>query len=157
MGTRAAVAYPWGDGWKGVYSHFDGYPTGLGMGLFDLYHNEFGESAVAMIEGIIKANPQGYSFAGELATAYDKGDHEMISTCKCATGDNSKCDPLFIEWAYVLSPAGMSVFTAVSHPTMGYRHQLVGFVAWNSNDPQGDLNRLERQGRDICEEAYATA
>ena len=36
MGTRSIVSVPDGDGWKGRYVHWDGYPTGVGQSLIEI-------------------------------------------------------------------------------------------------------------------------
>jgi hypothetical protein len=33
MGTRGCIAIAQGDGWQGVYNHWDSYPTELGKQL----------------------------------------------------------------------------------------------------------------------------
>lgn len=40
MGTRGAIAIRNGDGWVGVYNHWDSYPTGLGKELWDYLHQD---------------------------------------------------------------------------------------------------------------------
>jgi len=38
MSTRAIIARRKGDSWEGNYHHWDGYPSGLGKSLWDMYH-----------------------------------------------------------------------------------------------------------------------
>jgi len=38
MATRACVAIKKGRSWKGVYNHWDGYPSGLGKDVWDYLH-----------------------------------------------------------------------------------------------------------------------
>lgn len=40
MSTNGAVAIKNGNGWLGVYNHWDSYPTGLGKELWDYLHQE---------------------------------------------------------------------------------------------------------------------
>ena len=47
--------------WRGTYHHWDGYPTGLGKGLWDIYHTYYKDLLGAMVEFIIDAHPEGWS------------------------------------------------------------------------------------------------
>lgn len=64
MSTRAVIAVysnrELGQ-WRGAYHHFDGYPSGLGKALWQLYHEFYEGLLPAMIEMLIDAHPQGWS------------------------------------------------------------------------------------------------
>lgn len=61
MSTRSVIARPAGDGFAGRYHHFDGYPTGLGKTLWDLYRDRYAEDLEAMTAELIDAHPAGWS------------------------------------------------------------------------------------------------
>lgn len=46
---------------KGVYHHWDGYPSGLGQALFLLRNTEFGGDTEAMLKTLIDDHPAGWS------------------------------------------------------------------------------------------------
>lgn len=147
MSTRGAIARPHGDGWQGRYHHFDSYPSGLGKDLHDLYHGHFRGNLVEMQKVLIDEHPAGWStLAGdwECEPGYDTAgprcychgsrseDPMNVLECRCPS-DPSECDPLFIEWAYVLGEKGIGVYT--SHGTSGeYHHRFVTHVPWNDLD-----------------------
>lgn len=156
MSTRGAIAKPHGDGWIGVYQHYDSYPHGLGKALWWLYHWVFAGDVELMQAELIDAHPGGWSNIGceETATGgrvtgecycHSRGgqDPDMILTCRCPA-DNSECNPLFIEWAYVLSEGGMLV--AKGWPTAEkdedgitvYVHKPVRFLRWAQEEPDWD-------------------
>lgn len=67
MGTRALIGYKTMDSsfnyvkiLRGVYHHWDGYPTGVGRKLYDLMQqNQFED--VNMLLGVLLSHPTGYS------------------------------------------------------------------------------------------------
>jgi hypothetical protein len=174
MSTCAVIAVPDGDGWRGRYHHHDGYPSGLGAELFALYERTFDRDLSAMTATLIDDHPSGWSsiisirryvnppvfsraeFTGagwgnspELGpSCYCHGGraepaHEVI--CRCADGDEAGCDPSWLVWAYVLTPAGLQIIT--SRPVSGdrYAHAPLGApVAWTARRP--DWAALTRLG-----------
>lgn len=61
MSTRSTIAREHGTGFKGVYHHWDGYPSGLGHTLFHLYRGHFKKNLRAMLRFLIDDHPQGWS------------------------------------------------------------------------------------------------
>jgi len=61
MSTRAVIAEPAGDGFRGRYHHFDGYPSGLGAELWWLQHARYQGDTQAMRAELIGAHPGGWS------------------------------------------------------------------------------------------------
>lgn len=45
MGTRSIVGFPHGDGVKGRYCHWDGYPTGVGSALWRIIERDGADKA----------------------------------------------------------------------------------------------------------------
>ena len=58
MSTRAVIARKAGDGFKGVYHHWDGYPTALGATLFNLAQVT---PLDELLETLIDKHPAGWS------------------------------------------------------------------------------------------------
>jgi len=62
MSTRGCIARSTGEGtFKGVYHHWDGYPSGLGATLFQIYRTHFGRDLEAMLNFLIDQHPAGWS------------------------------------------------------------------------------------------------
>ena len=61
MSTRACIARPYGEGFRGVYHHWDGYPSGLGASLYRLRWLRYGGDTEAMAAELIDAHPAGWS------------------------------------------------------------------------------------------------
>ena len=59
MGTRALIGYNSEDGWRAVYHHWDGYPSGLGAELHERYQkcNDLAQ----LIKEVITDHPSGWS------------------------------------------------------------------------------------------------
>jgi len=60
MSTRSVIARKTKDGFKGTYHHWDGYPTGLGVYLFNLFRSS-GKSLKEFTREVITKHPSGYS------------------------------------------------------------------------------------------------
>lgn len=61
MGTRSVIARPDGTGFKGVYHHWDGYPSGVGATLFLARRAFFDGDTEAMLRFLIDEHPAGWS------------------------------------------------------------------------------------------------
>lgn len=67
MSTRAAIARPNGESesgaprFKGRYHHWDGYPSGLGATLFEIYRSVFDRDIEAMLKMLLDKHPAGWS------------------------------------------------------------------------------------------------
>lgn len=163
MSTRGMIATVRGDGVLfGVYQHYDSYPGGLGNNLL-LRYRELGGDIVAMRKEAIEDNPAGWSFYPE--DAYSDGD-PMTFECRCLAGDSSECDPLFIEWIYVLNVGGLDVYTHVraggthevsnssghTWASPNYRHEFVGTLAWDAD--KGAVLAMEGRGDEMSLAAW---
>lgn len=60
MGTRSVIAEPHGDGFRGRYHHWDGYPSGVGAELWRLQREHFADLD-AMRQYLVTDEPQGWS------------------------------------------------------------------------------------------------
>ena len=126
MSTRSCIARTTGEGtFRGVYHHWDGYPSGLGVTLFHLYRNHFNKDLNAMLEFLIDQHPAGWSTingadfklpAGFQEPKYRKkrnGDPDYTKpiphgpVCYCHGGRHeepsivTEADDCGMEWAYV--------------------------------------------------------
>lgn len=105
---------------KGRYHHSDGYPTGLGATLYDLYNGHFEKDLPAMLKYLLDDHPAGWSCINDcdftlepgyikenkLSEAY-RNDTPLPPRCFCH-GDRNKegfelteSDDTDTEWAYV--------------------------------------------------------
>ena len=165
-----------GKGWWGRYHHGDSFPTRLGAELFRLYHSSFDRDLADMARVLITDHRAGWSSIVQAYTPrpFERGafDHagfrtpfdtgffdypqcychgeraqkEHVLICRCPD-DLVRCDPLFIEWAYVLTATGMFVATSW-HPGTGasqaFVHRLVALVDWDRPEPNWE--QVEQRG-----------
>lgn len=61
MGTRSTIARKVDGGFKGVYHHWDGYPTSLGKTLYKLFNTHFERDLPKMLKTLIDDHPAGWS------------------------------------------------------------------------------------------------
>lgn len=111
MSTRGVIARAQGDGWVGVYQHFDSYPTGLGVRLWASVRDDFAGDVGRFLAYAVDAHRGGWSsYVGPL-------EHRAVEGCYAHSRDGEResemvyeergecseatCCPLFIEWAYV--------------------------------------------------------
>ena len=131
MGTRAAIAYPKGDDWVGIYHHGDGYPEGLGKDLWDMAHTDRFSAISDLTEYAVKQHPGGWnSIIGEDCYCHEEGRELLPMPLKgdlcgqdCEAGS---CDPFFIEWVYILYEHQMTILysqsTNAPFTSFGLRH-----------------------------------
>lgn len=113
MSTRACIARIQGDGFLGVYHHWDGYPTGLGKTLWQLVRDN---GRTTTLKVLIDRHPAGWSTINgkdwtkvpgfvELGTPHE--DAADRPECYCH-GDRheepnpvTQADDMGMEWAYI--------------------------------------------------------
>lgn len=61
MSTRSVIARKTQTGFTGVYHHWDGYPSGLGATLFELFNGQFHRDLEALLKYLIDDHPAGWS------------------------------------------------------------------------------------------------
>lgn len=84
MSTRSVIAEPNGDGFRGRYHHWDGYPSGVGQTLWGLYHGHFDGDTEAMRQYLIADEPVGWSTINGADFTLPKGwhdDHDPDGIC----------------------------------------------------------------------------
>jgi len=137
MSTRSVIAARTKRGFKGVYHHWDGYPSGLGAELFRLYRSRFKKDLTAMMQELIKKHPAGWSsIFNEECYCHKNGNSSekaLAVTEKNASG--SGC-----EYAYILEegPDGdqMVILSSYCNPKSKYAGQkMIG--AFGCGDDKG--------------------
>ncbi len=150
MSTRSAIARVNGDGFKGVYHHWDGYPTGLGATLYqEAQKRPLGALLTLLIDehpagwstinGADLSKPAGYLDVMAKAQAADVPDGEKPPECYCHGGRSEEAAPVThetdsgMEWAYVFSEeaATMAVCERVE-PDGGHRVGMFGTIGEGS-------------------------
>lgn len=61
MSTRSVIARKTPVGFKGIYHHWNGYPSGLGKTLFKIHSTVFGSGTARMLRYLIDDHPAGWS------------------------------------------------------------------------------------------------
>jgi len=126
MGTRSVIARQTKDGFTGRYHHWDGYPSGVGRTLHDLYNGHFGRDLTRMLTTLLDEHPAGWSTicGKDWSLAPGWGDGRKRPQCHCHGGrseeeqvvtqeDAADCG---CEYAYVFPPGEprFHVLTSVS-------------------------------------------
>lgn len=120
MSTRSAIAIPTSTGWAGVYVHWDGYPKARVAGIAKV----LADGGYAAWATLLADTPQGFSsLTAAGREAYDSGDGDTRMTgCGQACAD---CDPLFIEWVYIVHPDLTLEILESDKGDAGWRHHSV--------------------------------
>jgi hypothetical protein len=147
MGTRSCVAIAEGDGFRGKYVHWDGYPTYMGKTL----HTLVNERGLDEVQRVMVHESAGFSCLDPRKTELDdyEGDGRFMVVPGFGIGynpdseqgdvddwitpfhnDESKRDSWGTAWAYVLSDGGLVVYH------MSYRSAptYVALIPWGAVD-----------------------
>lgn len=132
------------------WSHFADYQTsdpgedvhGVGHQHADIRRMMYGDGRFAVVPHVGMA----YTTQG------GQSDPDEWITCACPN-DASRCDPLFIEWAYVLSPNGIGVYVCRRCGEHAWEHVFVGVAAWDAT--MYIWRGMEQHGDSLREMAYA--
>lgn len=95
MGTRSCIGYKTPKGWRGIYVHFDGYPTGVGKEVWDFLKRNGVEGFIAFL----KSHQSGFSSFPEKCYChnYDNGGSNLKMVIS-----SRRPNPLFMEWLYIV-------------------------------------------------------
>ena len=133
MSTRSAIAYGTPKEWQGVYSHYDGYPEGVGAMVWKVLMTEFvlnqGRSGVvndgstalqSFVDIYINGHPGGWSsFANECyCHSPDFVMRDGVRDGSVSSDDNP--DALFIEWVYIVDVQAKKLHVLVAARARGY-------------------------------------
>jgi len=164
MGTRSVLAIIEGDGFKGRYCHWDGYPESMGARLWQSYR-EVENNADALIEYAVKPSQDGRwsSFVppSEVAETEEKYGTHGTATWRDETDCgfiHSTGDDWGTEWAYVIGDLALTVFErrfgkpngdlghgtgmfgmGASDTEVGGYWALVGTYYWDESEPNWEL------------------
>ena len=102
MSTRAVIARVSGNEseFKGVYSHWDGYPTNLGKRLWKIVHDEYQGDLAEALRFLIDSHTAGWSVAGEECYCHPKRKRDPEPLGNWFTHENTEKD---IEWIYIFN------------------------------------------------------
>ena len=134
MGTRSVIgrAILDADGtydgqFKGVYHHWDGYPTGLGAHLFSLLKGKYKDNLSKMLTWVIDSHSAGWSTIMVSATTkkpecfcHPKRDRSPEPKGNWFTNENVEGD---IEWLYIFDEAKRLLYVTAPRtpPLRGWR------------------------------------
>jgi len=138
MGTRSVIALKTKQGWFGRYVHWDGYPQGVGAGVWHIVQRDGVGQAV---KTLITDNKSWSS----ITASHEKDDSEFRESLTWVSGygfahsdqeedwyitdaDNEKGGA---EYAYVLSMEGMEIFVVDYDGGISSR----GFYQWGGTTP----------------------
>lgn len=161
MSTRSIIGHPYGDGFRGRYCHWDGYPTYNGKQIWDIVKRDGIDRATAILFyknfqwsslNIDKVKPDvmnGEDWANVVpgyGTVYtDATDDDWV------TWTGSEEDDLWCtEWAYIIDEFS---FTLSIFKIDGNQVTLVTSVNMY-NDPEPDWEAIQMKGHGISEEFY---
>lgn len=171
MSTRSVVARKTEDSWKGVYCHWDGYPTARGPEIFRILREQFFRDPESSKWGNAQADPKTAvrAFCDIYIDGHLGGWSSFGDECYChsphfvmrdgaeektfATPESS--DPLFIEWVYVIDPE-----TQTMEVLCNYDKLAKNDGSWQPGQPYEyswknvatvDLNRDEPDWKEIEE------
>jgi len=118
VSTRAIIAWGRLEDWVGRYHHLDGYPAGLGKGLWNAYHGPFGKNLEAMRKVLFLDHLAGWSNIIDADWALEPGWVDWVAEqerdnrprCYCHGGRRETEQTLAsggtdfagAEWCYVL-------------------------------------------------------
>src|SRR2546422_9347160 len=111
MSTRSAIARRKGDGFEGRYHHWDGYPTGVGQTLWQLYHGHFEHNLPQMLHFLLDEHTGWSTINGRDFNQQPGYEEDGFRTggpaCYCHGGRNeegwlvNQDEDAGMEWAYV--------------------------------------------------------
>lgn len=127
MATRALIARKTENGWEARYHHWDGYPSGLGATLYDIYGRVFQGDIDLMLKTLLDDHPAGWSTINGADWDLEPGFNEYRSDrddnlvdrpqCYCH-GDRDEEEWFFTsdgkdfggaEYCYVIDPDNLSM------------------------------------------------
>lgn len=134
MATRAVVAVPHGDGWRGRYVHYDGGPETLRPTLYALMVRDGYDTATATLTGVRWGWRE--VTGAEVVTLREHDDPERVAVVPrygveyvdlgtpewWITPDPHDLRDALVEWVYLLTPDGIatwSVTRGVATPYAG--------------------------------------
>ena len=177
MSTRSVIACGTPKEWQGVYSHFDGYPEGVGAAVWDVLMKEFvlnpgsadfandGSTAVqAFVDIYIKGHSGGwlvfpdecYCHSPDFVMRYGVNDFPMTK---------AGAEAFFIEWVYIVDVEAKKLHILVGARARGcttetnragesweqenYKHYLVESCDIDADIAPPDWKTIDKKGNAI--------
>lgn len=164
MSTRGCIAIGTPKAWRGLYNHWDSYPTGLGAALWEHLQNKnlkdfankllkFDDWECYVRDGICewcgKHSTQPRCISGELISMkyngllkpYEYPDpeckkhmHESYDDISESYITHKNADSLFIEWVYVIDPQRQEFHILFGNFHRGC-HELINTYKLDSKEP----------------------
>lgn len=157
MSTRGMIARQNGEGFEGVYHHFDSYPDGLGKTLWEQIQWRLQDESIEGVEKFVKIlldeHRAGWSSINEVDWSLAPGYGSKGPQCYCH-GERSEpanelitestANWLFIEWAYVID-IEKQTFTIVegcqrngignNKSSDGYGYKIINTFPFSGEEP----------------------
>jgi hypothetical protein len=132
MSTRGCIARVSGDGFRGVYHHWDSYPTALGKDLFGLaQENDLGD----MLRELIDDHPAGWLQIREECICHGQnGEGPLVVTDQ----ENST----WVIWAYAFDEAARTMGVFRHLPSQAWTLCAVLLI----DGPSPDWRLIEAKG-----------
>lgn len=133
MSTRGGIARKNGTGFKGVYHHWDGYPSGLGKMLFELRSTwRFMGDTKKMVEFLIEAHPAGWSSISGLLQDKE-GDDYKEEPCEL---NEKNASGRGVEYVYVFDGDKMEIWSSYCSPNSVKfaGHKMIGAFGVGDRD-----------------------
>jgi len=150
MSTRSVLAIQNGDGFKGRYAHYDGYPTNRAVQLFQTYKELFNDAELVR-QYAVKPNLNGHwsSYCPPSEVSEREADKTITGMNRPTYNEDtsnegwiySDGDHWGTEWAYVIGDKALSVFS--------WRYEGEGEGSWVFSgaydwDKEHDWEKLEK-------------
>ena len=111
MATRSIVAYPTKNGFEGYYVHWDGYPSGVGCGVYQAF-NALGEDG---LKSFLSHHRSGFRSFPEKFVSDDHSDCYCNNTYEEALLNHEEAVSVGCEYAYVLKGNLLHIYSAYSN------------------------------------------
>lgn len=154
MSTRSCIARIKGDGFAGVYHHWDGYPTVLGTTLYQMAqrfrsHEPESGGVAGMLRLLIDQHPAGWSTINGADWSQEPGmreegfDNGKGPECYCHGGRSEEgqlvthADDMGMEWAYVFDERALTM-AVVERVRLEGEHAVGMFGTLGANPETGE-------------------
>lgn len=146
MATRGCIAYLSGNDIRGVYHHYDSYPSGLGAALFHFRNNVFGSTDI-MLDELIDKTPNGWKSISRTTTANNVRQKafnlqgklvNLVCPGPINLADLASYD---IEYAYIFFDSSMTIIGKAKRfdsSNQYYKEYYTGYVMLGNIDLNGE-------------------
>ena len=132
MATRGCIARVHGEGFRGVYHHWDSHPTALGKDLFELAQEE---DLGALLRDLIDEHSAGWLYVREECVCHDAGEPSAVVV-------TDQLHSSMVEWSYAFDEEARTM--AVLRHLTGQGWYLCAVVELDGPPP--DWKLIEAKG-----------